>query len=76
MTIPNYLVTFRRAVREREANEKNELNEKGPPLFRLFRLFRTPRLLKKGLQSLVKVVIAHPRWLNHRQKAGLTKKTN
>jgi hypothetical protein len=46
MTIPNYLATFRRAVREREG--KNEINEKSPtPLFRLIRLFRTPHPLKK-----------------------------
>jgi hypothetical protein len=32
--IPNYLATFRRAVRELEGNEKNELDEKSTPLFR------------------------------------------
>jgi hypothetical protein len=33
--IPNYLKTFRRAVRELEGNEKNELDEKSTPLISL-----------------------------------------
>lgn len=42
MTIPNYLATFRRAVRELEGSEKSEISEKSPTLISLNTLISHP----------------------------------
>ena len=42
MTIPNYLTTFRRAVRELEGREISEISEKSPTLISLNSLISHP----------------------------------
>lgn len=54
MTIPEYLETFRRAVREIEAREKSELSEKSLTLISHNSLISHP----KGLETITATAIA------------------
>jgi hypothetical protein len=51
MTIPNYLATIKRVVRELKVNEKNEINEKSPTLISLNSFISYPAPFRKPIEA-------------------------